>query len=652
MGNELRAGLRGCARVSSGLRLSVAFSFILLVALTVGPPAARADCANAGLAADAAIAACSRVIQAGTLSGHALADAYDGRGGAHTRKAEFDLAVDDFSEAIKLDPYFALAWRNRADAWLRKGDRDRAISDYGSAIALDPKDAFAVARRADVWRLKGDLDSALDGFNQAIALAPTFAAAYGQRSLIYWAKGDLDHAIADDTEAIRYDPKLATSFNNRGMYLDQKGDHDRAIADFDEAIRLVPSYAHAWRNRGDAFENKGDHDHAMADYNEAIRLDPKDAPTFTRRAVVLAKKGSVDGALADYNEAIRLNASDPVNFNNRGRIFRSRGDTDRAISDFSEAIRLDPAYTGALTDRGLAYEAKGDVARARADFQAAAALPPKYSNGPWALDTAKSRLAVLAPPPAVAPATPATANIVLPKGPTGSRLALVIGNGAYRNAPQLPNPPNDARAVAKTLRDIGFQVIEGTDLDRGGMEKALLEFLQRAPTASVRLLFYAGHGISIDGNNYLVPIDAMVATKSAAMFELIDIDRILKGLDDEARANVVILDACRDNPFEPRLMPSRSTRGSGLVAYQTVGSGTLIAFATAPGNTAADGTGTHSPFTTALLKYIGTSGMEVNQMLTRVRIDVATATERKQIPWVNSSLLGDVYLGAEQHPKR
>jgi uncharacterized caspase-like protein len=158
------------------------------------------------------------------------------------------------------------------------------------------------------------------------------------------------------------------------------------------------------------------------------------------------------------------------------------------------------------------------------------------------------------------------------------------------------------------------------------------------------------HGISIDGDNYLVPVDATVATKTAAMFELIDIDRILKGLDDEAHANIVILDACRDNPFESRISPSRSaTKGGGLIAYQSVGSGTLIAFATAPGNTAADGTGAHSPFTTALLKHIGESGVEVNQMLTRVRIEVAT--EKKQIPWVNSSLLGEVYLCAESRPK-
>jgi uncharacterized caspase-like protein len=216
----------------------------------------------------------------------------------------------------------------------------------------------------------------------------------------------------------------------------------------------------------------------------------------------------------------------------------------------------------------------------------------------------------------------------------------------------LPNPANDARALAKALRDHGFQVIEATDLDRAGTERALLDFLQKAPSAMLRLLFYAGHGIQVDGNNYLVPVDATVASKSTALFELVDIDRVLKGLDDEAHANVIILDACRDNPFEAHLGSGRSVgRGSGLSGYESIGSGTLIAFATAPGNTAADGSGAHSPFTTALLKHIGTSNLELNQMLTRVRIDVAAATEKKQIPWVNSSLLGEVYLSQEKQSK-
>jgi uncharacterized caspase-like protein len=240
-------------------------------------------------------------------------------------------------------------------------------------------------------------------------------------------------------------------------------------------------------------------------------------------------------------------------------------------------------------------------------------LPLKYSNGKWAHDTAQARLAILAapaptsavpvppraPPAVAAPAnakpaavatvptpSPSSPAIISPSGPVGEKLALVIGNGAYRNAPTLPNPPNDARAIAKALRDNGFQVIEGTDLDRVSMERALLEFLQKAPAAKVRLLFYAGHGMQVDGNNYLVPIDATVASKGTALYELVDVDRLLKGLDDESHANVIILDACRDNPFESHISSGRSVgRSSGLSGYESVGSGTLIAFATAPGNT-------------------------------------------------------------------
>jgi uncharacterized caspase-like protein len=214
---------------------------------------------------------------------------------------------------------------------------------------------------------------------------------------------------------------------------------------------------------------------------------------------------------------------------------------------------------------------------------------------------------------------------------------------------QLPNPPNDARAIAQSLRNIGFTVIEGIDLDRVKMEATTIDFLRRASAARVALLFYAGHGVQIDGRNYLVPIDATEVRKESASFELIDVDRILAGLDDEARANVMILDACRDNPLEAHTASRSGARGGGLAGYSNVGSGMLIAFATAPGKTALDGTGEHSPFTEAMLKHIGTPNIEINEMLTRVRIDVVGATERKQIPWVNSSLLGDLYLNDKRH---
>lgn len=229
------------------------------------------------------------------------------------------------------------------------------------------------------------------------------------------------------------------------------------------------------------------------------------------------------------------------------------------------------------------------------------------------------------------------------------RVALVIGNGKYAHTGALPNPPNDARDVAATLRDIGFDVSQGSDLDRNGMERLIRDFLRKASSAKVALLFYAGHGMQIDGRNYLVPVDAKLETTTDLNFEAIELDRLLDSLNDPQRATVVILDACRDNPlarsFAGKLGPARSGAvGTGLAAYANPGTGTLIAFATAPGKVALDGDGTNSPFTLSLTKHLRTPGLEVRQLLTRVRRDVAESTGGRQVPWDNSSLLGDVYL--------
>ena len=448
---------------------------------------------------------------------------------------------------------------------------------------------------------KNDLDRAIADYTGAILADPKYALAYRNRGYAYNRKGDFDLAIADFDRLIGLDPKDITALVERGNAWKGKRDTDRAMADYETAIRIEPHDAPTYRSRGQAFEAKGDFDHAMADYSEAIRINPQDATAHFMRAFALSRKGELDRSITDYNEVIRINPADATAHSNRGILWSKKGDIERAIDDFTEAVRLDPAYTGALAHRGLAYERKRDIDRARADFAKVLSLPPKYTSGKWAHDTAEVRLAVLSPPAAApaatasptmksvaeTPAVPAPASsqptIVVPAGPVGAKLALVIGNGAYRNAPPLPNPANDAHAITKALQDVGFQVIEATDLDRVGMERVLLDFLQKAPSANVRLLFYAGHGMQVDGNNYLVPIDATVKSKNTATFELVDIDRILKGLDDEAHANVIILDACRDNPFETRISPSSRSagRGSGLSGYEMVGAGTLIAFATA-----------------------------------------------------------------------
>lgn len=228
------------------------------------------------------------------------------------------------------------------------------------------------------------------------------------------------------------------------------------------------------------------------------------------------------------------------------------------------------------------------------------------------------------------------------------RVALVIGNGNYVKAGVLANPVNDAQAVARALTDVGFDVALGRDLNRSTMERMLRDFLRKAGTAKVALLFYAGHGLQVDGRNYLVPVDATVEAASDLGFETVELDKILGSLEDPGRATIVILDACRDNPLS-RSIAARSRSSSvsaGLAAYSTLGTGTLIAFATAPGKVALDGTGANSPFTQGLVKHLRTPGLEVRAMLTRVRADVMAATGNKQLPWDNSSLMGEVYLAS------
>jgi hypothetical protein len=228
------------------------------------------------------------------------------------------------------------------------------------------------------------------------------------------------------------------------------------------------------------------------------------------------------------------------------------------------------------------------------------------------------------------------------------RVALVIGNSAYRNTPALPNPRCEAAAIADALSKLGFAVQSGYDLDRAGTEQALRAFGESLGDADVALFYYAGHGLQVDDKNYLVPVDAKLADENDLAFEAIDLALVLSMMERRPRTNLVFLDACRDNPLAKNLARSmgaaRSTALSRGLAIAESGIGTLLVYATQPGNVALDGGGAHSPFTQGLLDYIATPEIEVRQMLTRVRSAVLQATGGKQVPWDHSSLTGDFFF--------
>jgi invasion protein IalB len=228
------------------------------------------------------------------------------------------------------------------------------------------------------------------------------------------------------------------------------------------------------------------------------------------------------------------------------------------------------------------------------------------------------------------------------------RVALVIGNADYTATTVLRNPSNDATDMSRTLRELGFEVVEGLNLNRAGMEAKIREFSRKLAGAEMALFFYAGHAVQVDGRNHLLPVDARLEQAGDLELDTVDVQVVLRQMENQVRVSLVFIDACRDNPLQrtyaTALGPSRSaslTRGLASVRGTV---GTLVAFATEPGSVAQDGAGRNSPFTTALLSHIRTPGMEISALMRQVRADVIAATNRRQVPWDHSSLVSTVVL--------
>lgn len=233
---------------------------------------------------------------------------------------------------------------------------------------------------------------------------------------------------------------------------------------------------------------------------------------------------------------------------------------------------------------------------------------------------------------------------------TDVRVALVIGNSAYQAASRLPNPSNDAKAIAGKLTAMGFDVMLREDLDGQSFRVALGEFTEKAQQADIALFFYAGHGIEFNGENYLIPIDAQMRSEATAQFETVELQQVVGAVNASRKLGVVLLDACRDNPFANSMQRRNGTRSTsrGLAPISLEGeSGVLVSFAAQPGNTADDGTGQHSPYTTALLEVIDQPGLEVGRMFRAVRARVREQTGGRQVPMEHTELPDeDIYFVA------
>lgn len=242
-------------------------------------------------------------------------------------------------------------------------------------------------------------------------------------------------------------------------------------------------------------------------------------------------------------------------------------------------------------------------------------------------------------------------GLALAETPPERRVALVIGNSSYRNAPALPNTVNDARDMVTALRKVGFEVVDGIDLDKRGMDSALTRFARLAQDADAAMFYFAGHGFQFNGENYLVPVEAKIEDEVGVQYETTRLNDVVTALNYAKGVKIMVLDACRNNPFVGLLAKRQATRGfsvgSGLAPVQRA-QGMVIAYATQANDVAADGAGRNSPFTAALVREIDQPGLEVATLFRRVQKSVYDTTAGRQTPELSLSLLGDFYLNREE----
>jgi len=390
---------------------------------------------------------------------------------------------------------------------------------------------------------------------------------------------------------------IAAAFFNRGAAYSRGGDHARALGDYGAAIRADPSFAHAYNGRGTLFAFKGQYTRAIEDYDRALGIDP------------------------GFTDAL----------NNRADAWRNLGQAGRALADLDRLIAIDPEFPEAFLTRGEVILDQGDLARARGDIETGIALDPDGPNRDYALALISEIDRQQRAGPAPAPSVPGIAE---------TRVALVIGNSAYEKTGQLANPTKDADLIAEALKRTGFDHVDtALDLDRGGMVRALQDFGTRADEADWAVVYFAGHGLEIGGVNYLVPVDARLISDRDVADEAITLERVLAAVEGADKLRLVVLDACRNNPFLAAMQSTSATRsvGRGLARVEP-SRATLVAYAAKEGTLAADGAAGNSPFAAALAKRMTESGLEINKVFRFVRSDVLATTEGRQEPFVYGSL--------------
>jgi tetratricopeptide (TPR) repeat protein len=598
-----------------------------------------------------------------------MAAAYSGRARAYSEIKDFARALADCNTAIANAP-------NSADYWLRGqtyealGDGETALADLNEAVRLDRENAGPYADRARLYEKRKDYDRQIASLNEVIRLLTGQGTAQAQLdeasfalALAYGNKGDPDRAIAGLDKLLQRKQDHYAAYSARAGYHVKTGAYDAVVIDATEMIRLQPADAEGYRNRAAAYYHKADFERAIADGNEVIRLSPDSAADYAARGAALYCQKQYDPAIADFDKAMQLRMDDWPSRSLKARALLGLGKTDEARAEIDAGLRMGTGRDRFLSARGELAYTQGEYARALDDYTEAmrlaqGILPADYAGrggayeklGQTALAITDYKTAIEAGAPdpvqrvaqsaarerlsALESEALAAQRAAQQPAEAGRRVALVIGVSAYQNAPALPGATNDAAALAEKLRQLSFtEVIELRDPSRESLEAAVKGFGDKAADADWAVVFYAGHGMQADGRNFLIPADAKLETGSHLDHETVALGEIIESVKGAKKLGLVLLDACRSNPFLKRMQQAQPARtlGQGLAPVAPV-PGELIVYAAKDGSAADGGEAGHSPFTKALLEHIGEAGLDIRSMFGKVRDSVVQATQNRQQP--------------------
>jgi len=515
-----------------------------------------------------------------------------------------------------------------------------------------PSRAAAFWYRGDSLVKKRDYDGAIAAFTASHEIAPQNINVINARGIAYSYKGDDERALADYDLCLQLRPTYGSAYNNRGLIFMRRGELQRALDEFDLAVKHIfndqSRYLHHY-NRGRLQGLMKRYDASLADFDEAQKVNPDGPQVPAYRCITYTGMGRFDDALVDCNAALAKSPNNVYALTSRGNANLGKGNLDAALSDYEQVLKINPNYVRAYVGRGQLFEKRRNVAAARADYRLAAnavAARREDIDTTLARAVAKERLEALLG--TAAPAGKASPSTPQPAGPR--KVALIVGNGAYKNVAPLDNPPRDAKLIASTFRELGFATVTlAPDLTRDRFFAALHEFGVEAEKADWAVVYYAGHGMEIGGVNYLIPVDARLKADSDAETQAVALVQVIAAVAGARKLRLVMLDACRDNPFEKTMQRTIAlklvNRGFSNIEPEA---GFMVVYAAKHGETALDGDSVNSPFATVLARVIKEPKIEVRKLFDIVRDDVWKATNRTQQPFTYGSLPGreDFYFVA------